>query len=405
MVVGVAIASVWGSGSPQKPAAAGAATANPDPCEDAREACASLQVNGREWRYSLMRAKNPTKSTAILDLGGPGISPLSGGLHLADYPTQLSDAGKYNVLVVEEPWVTATVEEPCRAAATAYYEKVRSDAKNVVESARSLHDACRLGQGKWGFDAGDYSQVVAAIAGKESLELTGFVGYSFGIARYNYLAGTPAGDALGWAVLARPFPVGTDATSFARQRAALVESQFGGPPSGFRQTSVPSRSLPVTSFDDLSAIVGLGYAPEADRADVAKAVTADNDPDAIGQYSDNLWHRYGTDSISPAYLAQLDELCAATTSSGKLPLALSGHPFARIIAETLLPCAGAPARPLALRPVPTCVVVSKSDAVVAGDASLSLIRRSVKNASVFQSAKPSHQSPDGLSYCLDKVIR
>jgi hypothetical protein len=405
MAAGIAIASVWGSDSSEKPTAANVATASPDPCEDAREECATLRVNGREWRYSLRRAETPTKNTAVLDLGGPGITPLSGAMRLSDYSSQLAGAGNYNLLVVEEPWVTTTVGESCQAATTAYYQKARSGAEDLTGSARSLHDRCQLGQGKWGFSAGDYAQVVAAIAGKEAIELTGFVGFSFGIARYNYLAAGTAGDKLSWAVLARPFPVGTDATAFARQRASLIERQFGKVPSGFQQASLSSRSLPVTMFDELSAIVGLGYAPESDRAAVTQAVTGPaKDPEVIGRYSDNLWHRYGTDSISPAYLAQLDEICGATTASDKLPLALSGHPYARIVAETLLPCAGATSRPLTLKPVPTCVIASSDDPVVAGDASVSLIRRTVKNAFVVTSSGPSHQSQDGLSSCVTKVL-
>jgi hypothetical protein len=404
MAAGIAIASVWGSRSSEKPTAASAATAGPDPCEDAREECASLRVNGREWRYSLLPAEIPTKSTAILDLGGPGITPLSGRLRLSDYRKVLTGIGNYNLLVIEEPWVTATVSESCRAAATAYYKDVRSDDKNLVESARSLHDSCQLGQGKWGFGARDYSQVVASIAGKEAIEPSGFVGFSFGIARYNYLASTSVGEKLSWAVLARPFPVGTDATSFVRQRASLIEKHFGKAPAAFQPASVSSRSLPVTMFDELSAIVGLEYAPDEDRAAVSRAVMGVKDPEVIGQYSDNLWHRYGTDSISPAYLAQLDEVCAATTASDKLPLALAGHPYARVLAETMLPCAGEPSPPLRLRQVPTCVVASKGDPVVAGDASVGLIRRSVKNASIIESSEPSHQSQDGLSSCLTKVV-
>jgi hypothetical protein len=403
MAAGIAIASVWGSRSPEKPTAI-AATASPDPCEDAREKCASLRVNGREWRYSLLPADSPTKSTAILDLGGPGTTPLSGRLRLSDYRSQLAGIGKYNLLVIEEPWVTAAVSDSCRAAATVYYNDVRSGGGNPAGSARSLHDACQIGQGKWGFGARDYAQVVASIADKEAIEPSGFVGFSFGIARYNYLASTAVGEKLSWAVLARPFPVGTDATSFVRQRASLVEKQFGKAPAAFPEASVPTRSLPVTMFDTLSAIVGLEYAPDEERAAVSRAVTEVKDPEVIGQYSDNLWHRYGTDSISSAYLAQLDEVCAATTASDKLPLALAGHPYARVLAETMLPCAGEPSPPLALRPIPTCVIASKGDPVVAGDASVGLIRRSVKNASVIESSEPSHQSQDGLSSCLTKVV-
>jgi hypothetical protein len=404
MAAGIAIASVWGSSSSEKPTAASAATASPDPCEDAREQCATLRVNGREWRYGLLRAESPTKSTAILDLGGPGITPLSGRTRLSDYRSLLTGIANYNLLVIEEPWVTAEVSESCRAASTGYYQAVRSDGKNLVESARSLHDDCQLGQGKWGFGARDYSQVVASIADKEAIEPSGFVGFSFGIARYNYLAAGSLGEKLAWAVLARPYPVGTDAASFVRQRASLIEKQFGKAPAEFPTASVASRSLPVTMFDQLSAIVGLEYAPDGDRAAVSRAVTGVKDPEVIGQYSDNLWHRYGTDSVSPAYLAQLDEICAATTASDKLPLALTGHPYAQVLAETMLPCAGAPSSPLKLKPVPTCVVASKGDPVVAGDTSVGLIRRSVKNASVIESSEPSHQSPDGLSACLTKVV-
>ncbi|SNY30365.1 hypothetical protein [Paractinoplanes atraurantiacus] len=403
MAAGVAIASIWGSGSSDEPKAASATTASPDPCEDARENCASLRVGGREWRYSLMRAESPTKNTAILDLGGPGTTPLSGRMRLSDYRS-LTELKKYNLLVIEEPWVTAKVSEPCQTAATVYYNDVRSGGKKLAESARSLNGACQLGQGKWGFDADDYSEVVTSIAGKEAIEPNGFVGFSFGIARYNYLASTPAGEKLSWAVLARPFPVGTDATSFVRQRASLIEKRFGKPPAALQPASVSSRSLPVTSFDELSAIVGLEYAPDGDQDAVARAVTKAKDREVIGQYSDNLWHRYGTDSISPAYLAQLDELCAATTASDKLPAALEGHPYARVLAGTMLPCAGEPSAPLDLKPVPTCVVASKGDPVVAGDASVALIRRTVKDASVVESPKPSHQSQDGLSSCLTKVV-
>src|SRR5690349_23004374 len=90
MIAGIAIASVWDSGSDKNPTASSVMTGGADPCEDAREACATLHVNGREWRYSLLRADSPTKETAILDLGGPGITPLSGRIHLAEFQSQLN---------------------------------------------------------------------------------------------------------------------------------------------------------------------------------------------------------------------------------------------------------------------------------------------------------------------------
>ncbi|GIF08483.1 hypothetical protein [Actinoplanes siamensis] len=400
--LGVAAALSSTSGKPQP--SANAVTEVKDPCEDAREMCATLPLNGREWRYSLVKASTATRRTAILDLGGPGIAPLSGTYHLSDYAAQLPQLSGYNLLVIEEPWVTQSLDDSCAEALAAYYGSVRAAAGDIPDRAAALQRICEIGQGRWGFTPQEYAQVVNAVTTHESLDLEGFVGHSFGAARYSYLTGAEAAENLKWAVLARPFPVGTDAVSFATRRAQLIEKDFGTAPGAYKQQTVESRSLPVTSFDAASAFVGLGYAAEAEQSEATDAVMKKRTPEVIGEFSDNLWHRYGTNSVSPAFLAQLDEVCSATTSSEKLKAGLPDDVTSRIVTELMLPCAGEPSRELSLPAAKTCVTSSKTDPVVAGDTAAGLIKRVASDVIIYESRAVSHNSQDGLSYCMTKVL-
>ncbi|MEU8230058.1 hypothetical protein AB0C12_10685 [Actinoplanes sp. NPDC048967] len=405
LAAAIAVAGFLDSGDVKTQPVAEAAAEPKDPCEEARESCASVQLRGREWRYSVVRATTDTKRTVILDLGGPGIAPLSGTYHLDGYAKQVPQLGGYNMLVIEEPWVTQSLDDSCAAAGTKYYESVRAGAQDVTDQAAALHEKCRIGQGRWGFTPQDYADVVSTVIAKESLEVEGFIGHSFGVARYSYLVGAEATRDLRWSVLARPFPIGVDAASFASRRTELIEKSFGQTPRVFSQASAPSRSLPVTKFDVASAIVGLSYAAESEKGEAAEAVTKDHDPEVVGRFSDNIWHRYGTNSVSPAFLAQLDEICSATTSSEKLKAGLSRDAASQIVAKLMLPCAGEPSRKLSLPKTTTCVISSDTDPVVAGGTAATLVKRVVPGAVVYKSRVASHRSQDGLSFCLKQVLK
>jgi hypothetical protein len=376
---------------------------SPAACETARETCATARANGREWRYGLLRASRPTNRTVIVDLGGPGVSVLSGTYHLGSYARDLPGLDSFNLLFIEEPWVTSDVSTGCRQAASAYYRTVRAGT-DLAAAAGKLFRDCRIGAGQWGFEPTAFAEVVAAVAAKESLVLDGFIGHSFGSARYSYLGSGPAAHQLKWAILARPFPIGVDAGTFVGDRARLTRELFGNNVDAGRASSATARSLEVSAFDELSALVGLAYTAPGDEEQARLAVTRDHNAETIGRFSDNLWFRYGTDSISPAYLAQVDEVCAAMKSPHELESVAGNNSLSGVIASLMLPCGPSASRGATLPSTSICVITSKLDPVVAGDTALAMFHGYAGSMISYNSTHAAHNSRDGLGYCVKELV-
>jgi hypothetical protein len=370
-----------------------------------REPCRSVTVSGGSWRYALLRAGVPTARTALVDIGGPGEAVLSGrnglgGLQAA-HP---SLAKRYNLLFVEEPWVTRTPPAGCQDALGAFYRAVRGAPGTAAARGAAVARSCSVGAEprRWGFDPASFGSVVAAIERREGIAVTGFVGLSFASVRWSYLAAR----SLGWSILIRPFPLRASGRELAAARAeataALTDAVATGRPASAAAAGSGGgpRSLRVTGFDRLSALVGLAYLDQAQLDRLGPGVVSGSDRATIGELSDRLWLRYGDDRISPAYLAYLDEVCGA---AGSWPARLSQvRTVSDVLVAAHLPCQAVATHPL---PQPAtgrlCLVTSPVDAVTPE----TLARRSFPPASVawVRSADRSHSSFDGLNACLKRM--
>ena len=407
-VCALGLALAFAQGQAREPARPGppAASSGDPACQSptVREPCSSVTVGGRTWRYALLRAGAPTARTALVDIGGPGEAVLSGrnglgGLRAA-HP---SLAGRYNLLFVEEPWVTRAPPAGCQDALGAFYRAVRGAQGTAAARGAAVARRCSVGAEprRWGFDPVTFGPVVAAIERREGVAVSGFVGLSFASVRWSYLAARP----LDWSVLLRPFPLGARGRELVAARAqataALTDAIASGRPApgAAAASGGPTRSLPVTRFDRLSALIGLAYLDRAELDRLAPGVVSGSDRATIGELSDQLWLRYGEDHISPAYLAYLDEVCAA---AGSWPAPRSRvWTVADVLAAAHLPCRAVASRPLSRSATGRlCLVTSPADAVTPE----ALTRRSFPASVAWvRSADRSHSSFDGLDACLKRV--
>ncbi|MFG1762178.1 hypothetical protein ACGFIH_02525 [Micromonospora parva] len=375
-------------------------------CEEqaTREACYDIEVAGRTWRYTILPAEEVTNKTAIIDLGGPGSSALSGELEIAQFRSAHPElARSYNLLVMEEPWVTEPVTSTCQAAMGRYYLSLRSTGKDDISTtARDMAGACGLsdGSGSWGFNAANYSAVVTAIERKDKLRVAGFFGHSWGSVRLGYLQ-----RQLDWQVLTRPFPIGATAEQVVSLRTANMPNQ-GVPERVIKndKTTTPERSAPVNRFDQLSAIVELGYIDDRFYAESRAGVETGTDSTSIGRLSDRLWGRYGEWDVSPALLARIQETCSALPPPNSVPSAVAS--VKDLLRAELAPCKSLKATnvkhpPLAPR---TCLVSGQQDAVTPDRLVSQRFESWQSHGKWIKSVKRSHGSLDGLEQCLDYVL-
>lgn len=405
LVVAVTVIRQVSTRSPahSRAATAGAsAEAGGDTCErrPTREPCKDLVVDGVTRRYALLPADAPTTDTVIVDFGGPGHAVLSGENHLVAFRAAYKAiASRYNILAIEEPWVTQPVTEPCAARLSAYYTALHSSSVTAAESEGSRVPAdCGVasGTGRWGYTPASYTSVVRAIEKHDQIRVRGFVGHSWGAVRMTYLD-----RSLDFAALVRPFPVGVSADRLTDARSQLTATI----PAAAAQAApaqVQGRSLPITVFDRLSAVVGLGYVDDAHLEESRAEVSAGHDTPLTGSLSDQLWKRYGVSSVSPALLAQLDEMCpVAGTLPGAPETISSAHD---VLAAQLIPCRSVPQRAVTARTAAkTCVVSSRFDSVVPDALVRSAFTR--ENVMIMESTEHSHGSFDGLDRCLATLLR
>jgi hypothetical protein len=370
-----------------------------------RDKCSEITIDGKVWRYSLSRANVATQETVIVDFGGPGVPTLISGYltkFISDYPEALA---KYNVLAVEEPWALHKPATECRSAASAFYVAARTLGPEAQSPADRFAKACEIGASptpKWGFGAASYRALVDAIHDREDLQYVGFVGQSFGSVRLSYLTSAKGAHSLKWAALSHPFPVGASADDLVTARAAATESLFSSLVRKKGALSHPrehSRNLPITEFDRLSAMAGLGYVDSHDQERAARDIASRTRPATVAQFSDEMWQRYGSDEIAPVYLAQMDEVCSALKASDLSPAAnLRG-----ILSMWLMPCAakaGSYAEPMRLGDTKTCVVTAVGDPVTPYDLVRKTLGRSGVHMRWVKDEHSSHSSTRKLDECL-----
>jgi hypothetical protein len=365
-----------------------------------RVACKDIEANGRIWRYALLQADTPTADTVVVDFGGPGQTVLSGVIDLqsfrAAYP---SLSTRFNLLVLEEPWVTEELTDDCEGALTGFYLALRTAPLTADRQGADLVRRCEVNSGgrAWGFQSAAYAGLVRAVEQRDHLTVRGFVGHSWGAARLAYLDSAK----LDFAALIRPFPLGADADHLVAARVRKLAEMAGDTRGDAHPTDARDRSLPVTRFDEMSAQVELAYVDDPFFAANAAGVLNGADRVLIGTLSDKLWGRYGRDSVSPALLAQLQEICPTTgPTSGSTGEITSVQD---VLAAQFSPCrAIARTSAATVTARKTCVVSSALDAVAPGDLAATAYRgNAVQWVDV---PNRSHGSFDGLEICLKTVL-
>jgi hypothetical protein len=313
-------------------------------------------------------------------------------------------AGSYNLLFIEEPWVQQNVSESCDHALSSYYETLRGGHASIMAAASYLRTACDLGNGKWGFTEKSYVTAVQNIETREKIAVKAFLGWSFASVRWSYLSKWH----LNWSVLLRPHPLVATGQQIVQARASAAERQIekkaGHSIVPVKNANLESRSVPVTGFDQLSAIVRSAYLDnDAFSRNMMRGIVLGSNPQEIGTYSDAVWGRYDVDSISPSYLAQLDEGCVA---NGSWPEAAPQLKSARDLLEDFwAPCHGiTAAKPGAGPDGRLCLVVSGPDPVVPGSLSSQALAAASSSRFTVRVDDRQHSSDAGLSSCLRHVM-
>lgn len=312
-----------------------------------RPVCRVIESGGRTVRYAIVRRPGADRSV-LLDVGGPGAAVLGAG-----FPREVlgrhSDA---TVVMVDEPWTTSPRSEECELALRTWYRELRSTWPRGASDAtvRALVEECGLfdGSHRWALAPDAYRRAVDAIETAERITIDEFWGFSFGSVRWASLGGRlPAS-------LVSPFPVGMPAADYlaARNRATttrLPRKVLGSTPRG--------RSLVIRELDLAAAELTAGYAAPRDRA---RLHGVDDPARLVGRLSDQLFGRYGTDSLSSALLGFWEGTCPALSDWDR-----AGFGAAGLMGELLRICAEAPTpRGLRVPAGPTCVATVINDAVV-----------------------------------------
>lgn len=357
--------------------------------------CREVRVDDGTHRYQLLPAKKPTTETLLIDFGGPGISLLA-DTRLEQFRDAFPQLARYNLLAVEEPWVTASVPTACQETLTRFYQSLRSS-EAVRTHSEALNRACRIGEGRWGFTRASYRSTIDAIAATEKLQIDGFVGHSWGGSRLTYLKDR----SMKFAALVRPFPVGIGAEELVTARSRKTAGAASK--SELPETAVDGRSVPVSQFDLASAYIGLGYVDDTVRPGVAKLIDG-RDPTTVGKLSDGVWGRYGLDSVSLSLLAELDEVCGMTGElSGELP---STRSPTGVLAARFAPCQGKPVTNEPLTGVAQmCLVTAAADSVAPAASIKKYFPVAATPTRWVSTAATAHSRFDGISACLKKVIK
>ena len=369
------------------------------------ELCHTVLIGTNSYRYSYVPADYSTDNehrssgkAVIVDFGGPGLSVLSGNdLEILTNEYLDEFANHYDLIVVEEPWVTSDINDGCATALTQFYMSFRPDASEFRQrisnvrllEAAEIVKACKLNSRVWGLDQESYVRILDAIEAKHDSNVVGFIGSSFGSVRWAY-AGPERFD---FTILIRPFPIGVGIDRLLQVRSDVIlehteevlqEMTPVDPPEG--------RSLSI----DIADIVAARIVAAGNGTSISSAVE-------VGKLSDGMWQRYNHNSISPALLAYWQEVCSHIGSSNGGRWNGSVEDVLGYFKSFHRLCDGIPQRSLT---VPfevsnVCVVISKEDAVAPSKLARAVFES--RGAAILISEESNHDSLDGFRECLDKI--
>lgn len=291
------------------PAAAGNACGYPTTKYE--EFCHTVTVAGKQFRYLLFRAEPATTDTMIYDGGGPGVSNLSSITARYERVAAGAWARHLNLLVVDEPWVTAPFEPACQATMNSFHRAAARDYPRPTDASAVRRD-CLVGNASAADTPDAYRAAVEGIERAERVRVVRLEGYSFAAARAAYL-GRSHPEMV--AAVSSPFPVGAQAADFY----AAVGAGRGVP------AATPGGGLTA----DSAAAYYLSTGTPPGELEPARAAAA-------------LWQVNGDGDMSLSRVGYYAEICATLT--GWPALLGAGHQAGSAVAALAglhAPCAGA----------------------------------------------------------------
>lgn len=297
----------------------------PDETAECREArlssvCQTIVVGEAVYRYALFEGSE--RGMILLDPGGPGSSVLNSHAPVGVLEVLPDELRESTIVVIEEPWVTTVLGDECKSTLSSYYDYVRNG--HNADDMPSLDQNCDIDD--WAWDSNEYTDVLEAIMKLHEVQSIGFIGLSFGSARFDYLET----EIIDWAILAHPAPPSQTAIEFRDTRLSAWDATVGSNICVFGCVSttlnnslselsakvnveskmVAGRSMAVTSFDVGFAALAAAYLSTEELSEYTDMFNSDTaDLELIGSLSDVIWNRYGAMDISPAYLSYLGEVC------------------------------------------------------------------------------------------------
>ncbi|MBD7981499.1 hypothetical protein H9623_14950 [Oerskovia sp. Sa1BUA8] len=302
------------------------------PATTVEDFCSMLEVDNVQTRYALFRADDTAVRTMIYDPGGPGVSILS--RHMGDIEAIVADAHerRYNLLVIDEPWVVAEYRDECRTAMSGYFASATDRYPALADA--SLVDAVRgecLDEQAPAVMTGErYRQIIAEIEQTENVHVERLEGYSFASVRAAYLGSTHPDLVV---AVGTPFPVGAPATAF-----------FGATSSSPTPAGLNTGTLASDSAAAYYQMTGL--------------TTDDIDPTVAGRA---LWQTDSDGQVSLSRVGYLSEMCRSLTEWDKMSADTLGNPMLNAQRSMHAACNGFDLDTQMTLPERTCFTVLSND--------------------------------------------
>ncbi|WP_162908355.1 hypothetical protein [Allorhizocola rhizosphaerae] len=289
--------------------------------------CGTVHVTGAgPISYGVFRAGKTPADLVLMEVGGPGANALARtDRQTLGLPTQID---KYDVLLINEPWVSATATRECTRAMT---EFTKSVILASTPSAKPIGAQCSLPV--WTQDR--YTTALKAVLAQLGRPLAGIVGHSYGA-----LPAAAAALAFPHAWLILNAPIATPDTpgsevmsqriksinqeldrSYQSHCAALgLDCGSAGHEiaekaiSTITTVTVPSRANALSKGDFAAAIIGSLYGLGENATwlwtTIAKIASLDEVTRAqVARMADQILMRYGDNQISERLAAFIKGTC------------------------------------------------------------------------------------------------
>lgn len=293
------------AGENPRPASAAAEAPPAAGPEWGRGSCAHPRLICREVRgfpTMLLRAEGETKSTVLLDAGGPGIS-------LENTLQGVLDSGlpaNRNILLIGETWEVSRPPASC----------LKRESRRLANLGDRTSQACHIGD--YRFSAGVYRRAIEDVTQAKGYELVAALGVSFGATRV--AIGTASDVPL---VLVTPAPIPSRSSvrqiASTRSMEILAESRRlckGNAHCKREITDIRSGELTEQNVNKALALLGSASSPSGFRQVVAELRSADRDSLDWRRRAYAATYRYGSGSVLPNFIGYRSGTCSVYPNRG-----------------------------------------------------------------------------------------